>query len=789
MRTIILCIAMSFLPFCNWANNNDGKFNVSGYVTDNNGETLIGANVFIREHQVGVVTNNYGFYSLRLPRGNYNITFSYIGYDETDKKVHLESDVHVDIMLEPASEEIDEVKITAKKRDANVQEISMSTETLSSKTIKKIPVLMGEADVIKSIQMLPGVQTSVEGSSGFYVRGGNADQNLVLMDGATVYNPSHLFGFFSVFNGNALKHVELIKGGIPAEHGGRLSSVLDVRMKEGNTQKLKGSAGIGSISSRFAIDGPISDDVSFMISGRRTYADLLLPFATDTMAKESKVFFYDLNTKLNVRINDKNRVFISGYFGQDRNKFGNMFLMDYGNATGTLRWNHVYSGNLFSNVTIIYSNYNYNIGVPRESMGYEWHSDIVDYSLKNDYTWYATPDLTFRFGLQSTYHVLRPGVSEAAGDDSFISSFKYPESYALENGLFFGGEHELTRKLSLMYGLRYSTFHNIGEGIVHEYQKDPVSGNYLVVDTVTHSPGDFFNSYSGLAPRFGARYMINKRNSLKASYNRTFQYMHLASNTTATFPLDMWFMSNPNVKPQKADQVALGYFRNFFDNTIEGSIEVYYKKMYNSIDFKDHAYLIPNPFLIGELRFGKTWAYGAEFMLKKTSGNLSGWLSYTYSRAFRKAAEINNGDAYPPPYDKPHNLSLMVSYDLNDRWQFATNWIYTSANAVTVPVGGYHYGNVWIPRYAERNSVRIPGTDYHRMDVSVTYNFQIAKKFDSNVNLSVYNVYNRHNAFAVYFRDKNASHVEVDYADGKRVDVVKLYLFPIVPSLTFNVEF
>ena len=786
LLSFVLIIVINFTSFA----NEDGKYSISGHVTDENGEALIGATVYIKNSSSGVVSNLYGFYSLKLPPGTYEVVFSYVGYEEIVKTVVLNKDVSENIMLQPETEELEAVEIYARQKDVNVKSISMSSTKLETSTIKKIPVLMGETDVIKSIQLLPGVQTSVEGSSGFYVRGGNADQNLILLDGATVYNAAHLFGFFSVFNGDAIKHVELYKGGIPSEYGGRLSSVLDVRMKEGNTKKIQGEGGIGTISSRFTIDGPIvKDKVSFMISGRRTYADLMLPFASDTIAQKSKVFFYDLNAKINVNISNKDRLFISGYFGRDVNKFGNMFAMNYGNKTGTVRWNHIYNGSLFSNLTYIYSDFDYDLGVPTGSDGFKWLSNIINHSIKNDYTWYINPENTVKFGFQSTYHVLKPGVSKSIGEESFISAMEFPNSYALENAIFASNEQAITSKLSVMYGLRFSSFHNMGEGTIYDYEKDNETGNYNVTDTSFYKKNDIFNNNYGWEPRLGIRYMINSKNSVKASYNRTYQYLHLASNSTATFPLDMWFMTSPNVKPQKADQVAVGYFRNLFDNMLETSVEVYYKKMYNTIDFKDHAYLVPNQFLEGELRFGKAYSYGAEFMVNKTIGKFTGWISYTYSRTFREVPEVNNGKKYSPPYDKPHNISVVATYDLNDRWSFAANWVYTSANPTSVPVGGYYYGNIWIPEYSERNAVRIPGTDYHRLDVSATYKFKMFKKLDSNLNLSVYNAYNRHNAFAVYFRDKKTAYIEEETSDNSRVEVVKLYLFPIVPSLTLNVEF
>ncbi|MFO7657394.1 MAG: TonB-dependent receptor, partial [Bacteroidales bacterium] len=639
---------------------------------------------------------------------------------------------------------------------------------------------------IKSIQLLPGVQSSVEGSSGFYVRGGNADQNLVLLDEATVYNPAHLFGFFSVFNGDAIKNVELYKGAIPAKYGGRLSSVLDVRMREGNNQKFSGEGGIGMISSRLTLEGPIvKNKLSFIVSGRRTYADLMLPFATDSTAKKSTIFFYDLNAKLNWIVGENDRVYVSGYFGRDVNKFSDFFQMDYGNATGTIRWNHIYNGKLFSNFTLLYSDFSYSLGVPQGSDGFKWTSHIVDYSLQADYTYYLSLSNKLSFGVQSIYHTLKPGVSESIGE-SFISNIKFPYAYAIESSAFIGNEQTIGERFGLDYGIRYTVFNNIGKATIHKYNE-----NHKVIDTLFYKSGDIFKSYSGLEPRLGIRYKINRKSSVKAGYNRMFQYLHLASNSTATFPLDLWFLSGPNVKPQRVDQVAAGYFRNFGNNRFETSVEAYYKEYDNIIDFKDHAYLVPNMFLEGELRIGDAEAYGLEFMLKKSSGKFNGWVSYTLSRVIRDVPEVNNGKKYPAPFDKPHNISVVLSYELNKRFTFSANWVYSSAIPVTVPKGGFYYDNVWIPYFSDRNAVRIPGTSYHRLDLSATYNFRIFG-IESNLNISVYNAYNRHNAFAIYFRDRalrrnmNGNENE-NVQDG--VDVVKLYLFPIIPSFTYNFKF
>lgn len=787
MKKLVTLILLLLIFLQGWSQK---KYTVSGHISDQSGELLIGANVIVSSVKSGVVSNTYGFYSLTLPEGDYELLVTYISCKSKTVNIKLDKDISMEIELEDAAREIGEVVVSAERKDVNVRSIETSVTRLQATEIKKISVLMGEVDIIKSIQLLPGVQTSSEGSSGFYVRGGNADQNLILLDEAVVYNPSHLFGFFSVFNGDAIKNVELQKGGISSEYGGRLSSVLDVRMKEGNSKKISGEGGVGSISSRLTIEGPIiKDKVSFMLSGRRTYFDLFFPFLKDSVVKKSTVNFYDLNAKITYNINQKNRVFVSGYFGKDVNKFGNMFAINYGNATVTVRWNHTYGGKLFSNLTFINSNYAYNLGVPAGSQSFSWISNIDDYSIKNDYTYFLNPSNTLKFGFQTTYHKLRPGRIGEENINSFFRNIKIPVNNGIESAVFLQNEQKIGPKLSAMYGLRISMFNNIGKGTIYKYQ--PGEREYTVVDTLYYKSGEIFKTYWGMEPRIGIRYLINDKNSVKASYNRTIQYMHLASNSTATYPLDLWFMSGPNVKPQKADQVAVGYFRNFYDNSVEFSFETFYKKMYNTIDYRDHAQLVANEFLEGELRIGRSYSYGAEFLLRKQVGKLTGWVSYSYSRVFRSIPEINGGERYNPAYDKPHNISVVISYDLSRRWQLSGNWVYTSAIPVTVPTGSYYYSGIKYPLYSKRGAVRIPGTDYHRMDISLTYNYKIGK-LNCSSNISVYNLYNRHNAFVVYFRDKNAIATETNTSttNNNQVEVIKLYLFPIVPSVTLiNVKF
>jgi len=757
------------------------RFTISGYVTDDQGEALTGVYVIVPNSSYGTITNVYGFYSLTLPAGDYVIRYSFIGFESKEQRVALTVNIKNTVTLKEEASAIDAVTITAQRKDENVRDITMSNVQLPAKVIKKIPNLMGEVDIIKSIQLLPGVQSSVEGSNGFYVRGGNADQNLILLDGATVYNPAHLFGFFSVFNGDAVKNVELFKGGIPAEYGGRLSSVLDVRMNEGNTQKIKGSAGIGMISSRFTIEGPIiKDKMSFLLTARRTYMEVLRPFITDTTAKKSNLYFFDLNAKINYQINQNNRIFLSGYFGRDINDFGDMFSMNYGNATGTIRWNHIYKDRLFSNLTLIFSNFNYNLGVPDGSMAFKWLSNIVDYGLHNDYAFYMNPSNTIKFGVQLTYHTIRPGKTETSSS-SYVQPMDYPENHALETAVYVSNEQKLGSKISLLYGLRLSMFQNMGKTTLYHYNE-----NFQVNDSTQYGSGHIFNTFYSLEPRFNFRYSLNEKHSVKFSYNRTAQYLQLASNSTATFPLDMWFMSNPNIKPQRADQFATGYFRNFLDNGLEFSAEVFYKKIYNAVDFKDHAVLVPQQYLEGELRIGSAHSYGIEFLLRRQTGKLSGWLGYSYIRTFRNIPAINNGNEFPPPYDKPHNVTVVLNYEISKKFDAGINWVYSSAIPVTVPTLGSYYGNAWIPSYSTRGGTRIPGTAYHRMDLSVNYYFKTFKK-ESSLNLSIYNVYNRHNAFAIYFRQKKP---EVDNPSAvNQVEVVKLYLFPIIPAITYNISF
>lgn len=755
-----------------------GKITISGYVRDAaTGEELIGANVAVLDRGTGTITNTYGYYALSLEPGFYTLVYSYVGYVTETRPLNLSIDQVLNIEMRESHQELQEVTITAEADNANVTRLETGSTQLPIQSIRKIPALLGEVDVIKAIQLLPGVQVTSEGSSGFSVRGGSRDQNLILLDEATVYNASHLMGFFSVFNNDAIKDVKLYKGDIPASSGGRLASLLDIRMKDGNNKQFSATGGIGTISSRLTLEGPLfTEKVSFLLSARRTYADIFLPLAQDTAIHDNSLFFFDLNGKLNYTINDKNRIFLSGYYGKDvfANEFAGMY---FGNRTFTFRWNHLFSKKLFSNFTLINSHYFYDLGTPEGSIPYfNWISYLEDYGGKGDFIWYYTPEHTFRFGLSSFYHIIKPGSITVLDQDDNQTESELSNNHALENGLYFSAESRLGERLALRYGLRYSLFHNVGPATGFVYNT-----LYEVIDSTVHEQGEFYNFYHGLEPRLAVNFMLNERSSIKASYSRTRQYLQLASNTTAGTPLDIWFPASPNIRPQISDQGAVGYFRNFLDNKIETSLELYYKKMTNAIDFRDHAQLLLNPRLEGELRIGEATSYGAELYVKYQTDRFSGWISYTLSRTMRDIPEINEGKPYPAPYDKPHDLALVFSYDITERIGVAANWIYSSGIPFTLPSGRYEVAGNIIPLYTGRNEYRLP--DYHRLDLSITLRSKRkeGKRWQGEWNFSAYNAYARKNVWTLNFI-QDETHPDVTYAE-------MTYLFSIVPAITYNFKF
>jgi len=757
-----------------WAQS---KYTVSGRVQDESGEDLIGATVYIQENNTGTVTNVYGFYSITLPAGKYQLVYSYLGYETVTTTIDLNKNQSINISLKEISKTIDEVVITAKRKNENVIKAEMSTMKLQAKEIKKIPAFMGEVDVIKAIQLMPGVQASSEGSSGFNVRGGSADQNLILLDEATVYNASHLMGFFSVFNNDAIKDVKLYKGDIPAQYGGRLSSLLDIRMKEGNSNNFEANGGIGTVSSRLTLESPIvKDKGSFILSGRRSYADLMLMMSSDEEVRKNKLYFYDLNFKANYKLNGKDRFFISAYFGRDVFKYEDMFGFNWGNMTFTSRWNHLFSEKLFSNISVIISNYNYELGQETGASGFKWTSNLFDVKFKQDLTYYPNTKNTVQYGYSGTYHHFNPGLAKGTGEVSMYQELKMPESNALEWAAYVSDEWKPNNKLTVNIGLRATAFQNMGESTVYNFDN-----NYEKIDSTVYSNGEIYNTFWGLEPRVNFMYSVNSNSSIKGSYSRTKQYHPLASNSTAGSPLDVWVPSSPNIDPQVADQFALGYFRNFADDTYETSVEVYYKNMKNQIDFRDHAELLLNPEIEGEFRSGDAWSYGLELLVRKQTGKFTGWISYTLSKTERKIPEINQGKVYPASYDKPNNIAVVLSYDISKRFNVAANWVYSTGAAVTFPIGRYEYEGMIVPIYSDRNEYRLP--DYHRMDLSLTYKFGVnkSKGLRSELNLSVYNVYNRKNAWMITFIQ--------DDIDPNITKAEKVYLFPILPSLTYNFYF
>ena len=769
---------LSFLLFCTALPAQNRRFTISGNITDSStGEDLIGATVYVEELKTGTSANAYGFYSISLPEGKYTFVVTFVGYQQDARSIDLEKDMRLNIKLLPKANEIGEVVISAERRNANVSRTEMSVERISAQTLKRIPALMGEVDVIKAIQLLPGVQSTSEGSSGFSVRGGSHDQNLIILDEATVYNASHLMGFFSVFNNDAIKDVKLYKGDIPASFGGRLSSLLDVRSKDGNNQHFSATGGIGTISSRLTLEGPLfSDRLSYLVSGRRTYADVFLLFANDADLRKSVLYFYDMNTKLNYRINDNNRLFLAAYLGRD--KFGNTFAgMDFGNKTATLRWNHLFSSKLFSNFTFIGSFYDYYLKTElSEQISMDWKSKLQDWGFKADFSYHLNPNNNIKFGYHLTYHGFLPGEGGGAGEQSIISRFSQPKEHALEHAWFAANENKFGEKFTVKYGLRYSMFQNVSNG-EQVYQLE----NYAVKDSATYERGIIYHTNGRFEPRIGLLYEINRNNSVKASYSRTVQYIQLASNSAAGSPLDVWFQSTPNVKPQMCDQFAVGYFRNFRDDMFETSVELYYKNMKDVIDFRDHADLMGNDELERELRFGSGKAYGLELMIRKNEGKLNGWVSYTLSRARRTIDEINNGKEYRSPYDKPHNISVVLNYELSQLWIVSANWVFANGTPVTYPTGRFEIEGRYVPLYSGRNEYRYPA--YHRLDFSATYSFKgnASRRFKSELNFSLYNAYGRHNPWTIMFRQ------EKDNPDKTFAEMV--YLFSFVPSVTYNFTF
>ncbi|MBT8218947.1 MAG: TonB-dependent receptor [Bacteroidia bacterium] len=764
------------------------KYTVNGYITDGNtGETLIGATAYVQELDDGNISNEYGFYALSLPEGSYTIIFSYVGFDDQIEKVELNADIQLDIELSLAPTEIEEVVVVSEADDRNVKNVEMSVNKLNMATISKIPSLLGEVEILRSIQLLPGVSTVGEGASGFNVRGGSIDQNLVLLDEAPVYNSSHLFGFFSVFNPDAVKDVKLYKGGIPSRYGGRLSSILDVRMREGNNKKMSFNGGIGTIFSRLAVEGPlVKDKASFIVAGRRSYIDVL---AAPFLEGDNKLNFYDLTIKTNYKFDSKNQLFLSGYLGRDNFVFGESAGFNWGNSTFTLRWNHLFNERLFANVSAYFSDYDYQLQFGEDAINrFDWDAGIKNYSLKPSFTYFISPNNMLRFGGQAIIYQFAPGnaVGVSVGETSDIS---LDDKYGIEGALYFENEIDISPNLSLNYGIRYSLFNYTGEGLAYEYGQAPAGERRPVTSEASFDQWEKISSASNLEPRLSVKLQLNESSSIKASYNRMAQYIHLISNTTASTPVDLWTPSTNNIDPQIADQIALGYFRNFKDNTFVLSLETYYKKMQNLVDYIDGADLLLNEFLEGDLLVGEGRAYGVELMVKKEKGKFTGWLSYTLASTERRVNGINGNQWYPSRFDQTHNLSLTAFYDLNKRWSFSSNFSFITGTPATFPTSRFEQLGYVIPYNASetRNNVRIP--DYHRFDISATLQGKknAMRKWQSYWVFSVYNIYSRRNAFSIFFRQSE----EIPSAlQSRSTEAVQLSVVgSFIPAVSYNFKF
>lgn len=785
MKKFLLFYSFIFVSFITYAQN---KFTVSGYVKDaKSGESLIGANVYIKEILKGTTTNQYGFFSITLPQGKYTLVVSFIGFEEFSQQIDLTKDQRLNINLKDKSITTKEVVITGERSDKNTQSSDMGRMELEMEKVKTLPAFMGEVDVLKTIQLLPGVQSSGEGNSGFYVRGGGPDQNLILLDEAVVYNAAHLFGFFSVFNADAIKNVELIKGGMPAQYGGRLASVLDISMKEGNNQRFQAEGGIGVISSRLTLQGPIKKDkASFIVSGRRTYADILAePFIPETSTfKGTGYYFYDLNAKLNYILSDKDRLFVSGYFGRDVFSYNNKkagFKVDipWGNATTSMRWNHLFSDKLFMNTTLVFSDYKFSFGASQSDFEFKLYSGIQDWNAKVDFTYFPNIRHNIKYGINYTFHTFVPSNASARQGDVEFDTGKIKKYFANEAAAYISDDFDLTDRLRINAGVRFSYFQHIGP--FDRYLKNEIG---QTIDTIVYAKNQPITDYNGWEPRASLRFKINSNNSIKAAYTRNYQYVHLASLSAIALPTDTWMPSTEIVQPQVSTQYAIGYFKNFKDNMYESSVELYYKDMKNLVEYKEGALPEDNikENLDHLLTFGSGESYGAEFFFKKAQGKFTGWVGYTLSWTNRTFLEINNGETFPARYDRRHDASVVGTYTFNEKWTVSAVFVYGTGNAITLPIERYFFEGRVVNIYSKRNEFRMPA--YHRADISVTWNHKKTEKFESSFNFSVYNVYNRYNPYFIYFAN------EGDVTKGTfKVSAKQVSLFPILPSATWNFKF
>ncbi|PIF63502.1 TonB-dependent receptor [Flavobacterium sp. 11] len=786
--TFLVVLLPSFFSFA------QEKFTLSGTIIDaNSNETLIGVNVVIPELKTGVTTNEYGFYSLTVPQGKYTVQISYLGYQTIEESISLNQNIKNNFNLYSNETALKEVIITDNKTKIDIKKPEMSVNKLSISTIKKMPVVLGEVDVLKSILLLPGVTNAGEGASGFNVRGGGADQNLILLDEATIFNSSHVFGFFSVFNPDAIKDLKLYKGGIPARYGGRASSVLDIYQKDGNSKGFHVNGGIGLISSRILAEGPlVKDKGSFLIGGRSSYAHLFLKLSEEQ--KNNSAYFYDLNTKLSYKLDANNSLYLSGYFGRDVFSLNKSFTNIYGNATLNLRWNHLFSERLFSNLSLIYSDYYY--GLDLDFVGFKWDSGIKNYNIKYDFKNYISDKFKLNYGINGIYYEFNPGTIQPSDADSGINFDQLDKKYAFEPALYINADHEISSKIALSYGLRYSMFYRLGQSTVNIYENDnPVMFNSELqiyekatpISTKFYDRNKVIQSYNYLEPRFSLAYQINEDQSVKASYNRMVQYLQLISNTSSPTPLDVWTPSDSFIKPQIADQVALGYFKNFENDMYSLEVETYYKEVQNRLDYIDGADLIANKAIEQIILNGQLRSYGLEIMFRKNEGKFNGWISYTLSKSEQQTpgrtpieTGINNGQWYNSVYDKLHNIAITTSYNWNEKWSFGANFALQTGQPVTYPVGQYEYLGINVPSYGLRNENRLPA--YHHLDIAATLTPRKNKnrEWKGEWVFSIYNLYNRKNAASINFRQNS---------DTGSNEAVKTSIFGVVPAVSYNFKF
>lgn len=763
------------LVFCSVLCFSQEKFTISGTVSDfETGEIVIGASIVIKELLgVGATSNTYGYYSLSVPKGIVTIEVSFIGYEKIIKPINLNENKKLDFKLKTNAEILGEIEITTEKANSNIVSDRIGIDKMSTQEVKKIPILFGQPDVVKTLTLMPGVKMLGEGGGGMFVRGGNHSQNLVLLDEATVYNATHLLGFFSTFNSDAIKDLTLYKGTAPAEYGGRISSVMDIIMNDGNNQKFRIGGGIGLISSNLSVEGPIvKDKGSFLITGRRTYADLFLKLSPEELLNNNQLYFYDLNIKANYRINENNRVFISGYFGRDVMRFQDRFGLNWGNSTLTLRWNKIWNSKLFSNTSLIYSNYDYKVSIPQDVVGYDITSIIKNWNLIHEFQFFANDKNTLTFGFNTQCHNVTPGKVDAT-ENSSLNPVKLQDRYGLESGLFISNNWKPSGVFRVNYGLRLSIFNLLGPGDFYSYW------NGEVTDIANYKSGKIVKTYVNLEPRLNLTYILDETASIKASFTRNTQNLHLVQNSSSSSPTDIWIMSSKNVKPEIGDQVAFGYFKNFKQDSYQFSGEVYYRSMKNQMDLKNGAEVRANEYIEGELLFGLGRAYGLELMLKKKQGKLSGWISYTISRIERQIEGISNSKWYPARQDANHDISIVAIYDLNKKWTFSATWVYNTGNAITFPSGKYEIDGQVKYYYTERNGYRMP--DYHRLDLGATRTFKKTDRFESSLSFSLFNAYGHKNAYSIDFQQ--------DSNNPSKTIAVKTYLFTFVPSVTYTFKF